>query len=394
MTNVIHHTLSAGLVLISSIAMADAPSSDPNDGSGISVSGAVDIGYTNMNSTGLYVGSTKALPLGSRVLDAPNARQDKNINSLALNQVAVAISRQPKEGFGAVLNLMGGQDSNALAAWGAGNSGGYAYDNHHNLDVTLAYVTYVTGALTASAGKLLTLIGAEGLSNVSNTNYSHAILFGNPTPATHAGARLAYALDDQVTLIAGVNNGWDTVPATTDRKTIELGFSAKPDKMLSVIGSYYTGYELADGYTSLQSTVGRRQIIDLVATINLTDQFSLVLNFDDASQGNAMLAQGGRGTARFDGLAIYLNYQLNDQWRASLRGEAVSDPNGYTAGFVGKTGQTSKEATLTLTYMPVKSFEIRGEVRQDRSNQAIFLQTNGLGKNEQTSFGLELIYKF
>jgi len=386
--------ITAAAILIPLIAIADQEPSSAANPYGISLSGYVDVGYSKMNSTGLYVGSTKALPLGSRALDAPDARQDKNVNTLALNQVGVVVSRQPKEGLGGMLHVIGGQDAKALAAWGAGDAGGYSYDNAHSLDLTLAYLTYAMNPVTLSAGKLQTLIGAESISNISNFNYSHSILYGPSQPATHTGIRLNYAPADSWGLSLGVHNGWDQVPDTSGKKTIELGFSANPSKMLSLIGSFNSGYELADGFKAPPSTVGKRQILDLIATISATDNLTLMFNYDSASQENALIAQGGRSTAKWDGLAAYANYQINDQWRTSLRGEYVNDPQGYTAGYVGVTGQTSREVNLTLAYAPVKAAEIRWEIRQDSSSQAVFLQTDGSGKDTQTSFGLEMIYKF
>lgn len=390
----------ASLGSVPAIAMADAPAdaakapvatlSQILDASGITATGYVDFGYTNLNSTGLFVGG--AVP--SRVFDAPDPAAGKKVDSFNLNQAAITVSKQPKEGFGGVINLTAGQDANVIASYGAGNAGGAPYANNHDVDVTQAYASYAGGPLTVIAGKFATLAGAEVITSPSNTNYSRSILFGYAIPFTHTGVRLTYAASDTVSVIAGVNNGWDQVSDSNTDKTIELGFTAAPSKMFSLAGAYYGGKELAGGFTGDQATNGNRQLFDLVGTINPMDKLSVVLNYDHGSQDNAALANGSVGTGTWDGLAGYLNYQFSDQWRASLRSEFMNDTDGVRLPYVGTAGQKWKETTLTLAYMPTASFELRGEIRGDSSNEAVFLNSDGTAKTDQTSFGLEALYKF
>ncbi|MGA8146888.1 MAG: outer membrane beta-barrel protein, partial [Gallionellaceae bacterium] len=70
------------------------------------------------------------------------------------------------------------------------------------------------------------------------------------------------------------------------------------------------------------------------------------------------------------------------------------DTDGVRLPYVGTAGQKWKETTLTLAYMPTASFELRGEIRGDSSNEAVFLNSDGTAKTDQTSFGLEALYKF
>lgn len=395
----------AGLSSVPAIAMADVPA-DPAkasvptisqvlDASGITVTGYVDAGYTSLNATGQFVNGGAP----SRVFDAPNPTAGKNFNSFNLNQVSITVSKQPKEGFGGVINLIAGQDANVFASYGAGAVVAGAvnpYLNNHNIDVTQAYASYASGPLTVIAGKLLCLAGAEVIPSPSNTNASRSILFGYAMPYTHTGVRATYAATDTVSLIAGVNNGWDQVSDSNTDKTVELSFTAAPSKMFSLAGTYLGGKELAGGFFSTQTTNGNRSLVDLVTTINATEQLSFVLNYDNGSQDNVGLANGTTGTAKWNGLAAYVNYQFNDKWRTSLRSEYMNDKNGYKLPFAvgATTGQRWSESTLTLAYLPAPSFEVRGEVRRDSSNQAVFLNSDGTAKSNQTSFGLEALYKF
>lgn len=370
------------------------------DASGVSVTGYLDFGYTSLNATGQFGGPGVVNGGGpSRVFDAPNSTTGKNFSSFNLNQASITVAKAPKEGFGGVINLIAGQDANVFASYGAGAVAAGStnpYLNNHSIDAMQAYGSYAGGALTVISGKFTSLAGAEVIASASDTNASRSILFGYAVPYTHTGVRATYAATDTVSVIAGVNNGWDQVADMNTDKTIELGFTAAPSKMLSLAGVYYAGNELAGGVTALPALTsnGNRQLLNLVATVTATEQLSFIVEYDTASQDNATLANGTTGTAKWDGLAAYANFQINDQWRTSLRSEYMNDKDGYKLPFVGTAGQKWSESTLTLAYLPTTSFEVRGEVRSDSSTQNVFLSSDGTAKSSQTSVGLEALYKY
>lgn len=95
---------------------------------------------------------------------------------------------------------------------------------------------------------------------------------GYAIPVIHTGVRLTDAVSYTFSVIVGVNNDWNQVSDTNTSKTIELGFTAAPNKMFSLAGSYYGGNELAGSFTGAQTTNGNRQLFDLVATLNATDE--------------------------------------------------------------------------------------------------------------------------
>jgi hypothetical protein len=130
----------------------------------------------------------------------------------------------------------------------------------------------------------------------------------------------------------------------------------------------------------------------VVATVTASDSLNFVLNYDNGTQQNAgnngVAAMGT--TAKWDGWAAYANYQFNDFWRVSARGELFNDKNGYRTGVTQKW----KEGTLTLAYLPNKTAELRGEVRKDTSDVASFTYNDNIARKSQSSLGLEAIYKF
>ena len=379
----------AGMGLGSTAALAadaapPAPKSVPSiseilDASGITVNGYVDVSYSHLSGNGKFINGVY-----DRVFDYEP-------NSFTLQQTALTVAMQPKQGFGGLVNLTAGKDAQVIKAWDGGT---VAPDTSHSFDVTQAYVSYAGGPFTVIAGKFVTLAGAEVINPTQDVNFSRSILFGYAIPFTHTGLRASYAVNDMLTLIAGVNNGWDDLKDTNRAKTVELGVTFAPNKMFSFAATGYSGKEQVASPTD--TTQGKRSIFDLVATFNATDQLSFVLNYDNGSQDNVTLPNGKVGKAKWEGTAGYVNYQINEKWRLSLRGEYFNDKGGYRTAFVGTTvGQKWKEGTFTVAYMPTKNVELRGEARHDTSDQLVFFGSNGVTPvKKQTSFGLEAIYKF
>jgi hypothetical protein len=357
-----------------------APSlTDVLTASGVDLHGYVDVAYSYLSGMGVFTSG-----VADRVFDTEP-------NSFNLHQAALIVDYQPKEGFGALVNLTAGRDARVIASLGESTS---------NFDVTQAFAQYAHGPLTIIAGKFVTLAGAEVINSTQDTNYSRSILFGYAIPFTHTGARLTYAASDQVSVIVGVNNGWDQLQDANKQKTGELGMSFTPNKAFSLAVQGYSGVEQLSGGAFIGAgTHGVRSLIDAVGTYNATSQLTLILNVDWGQQENATsLVNGTSITATWEGAAAYANYQVNDQWRLSVRAEYFDDRDGYRTGVIQKW----KEATLTLAYLPTKFVEIRGEVRGDKSDSNAFVKdasfftgTPGAGiTDNQVSIGLEAVYKF
>ena len=391
----------AGIVSVPLQAMADgtAPAAAPSaptltdvlGASGVSLTGYFDVAYNSMNSTGLFTSNngtptpanTSAVggaPYNSHIFDTPGATPGKDYSAFNMQQFAVIIAKQPKEGFGGLVNLTAGQDAATVASQGLGAAAGAS----HSFDLTQAYGSYATGPLTVIGGKFVTLAGAELITSPLNSNYTRAWMFGWG-PYTHTGVRATYAASDMITLIAGVNNGFDQVNSQTGGKTAEFGLDITPNSMFSLANTYYQGKGMIFGAT------GTGKYFDSVGTFNATSKLNFVADYANASQDGATLANGLVGLAKWHSLALYANYHFNDMWRISYRNENFDDPNGFRSGIA----QRLRSNTLTLGFAPTKAVELRGEIRQDKSSDpTAFLQTNGLGKDSQMTYAMEAIYQF
>ena len=304
---------------------------------------------------------------------------DNKHDTFQLDQAALTLAYQPKEGFGALVNVAAGEDMKILnAAEGS---------NPNTFDIVQGFVQYATGPLTVIAGKYVTLAGAEVIAPTGNTNFSRSLLFF-AEPLTHTGIRTTYAASDTLSLIVGVNNGWNySSLSSSGSKTGELGVAWTPSKAFALAAQAYVG---KDAVYDAQKT-----LIDAVATYNATDALTFILSYD---WGKQQQHTAGDPDLNWNGLAGYGNYAINDQWRVSLRLEYLDDKD----GFVTATGisQKLKEGTVTFGYDPVKSFELRIEARYDKSDKSPFLRSFSYTKSpntfadNQTELVLQGVYKF
>ena len=299
---------------------------------------------------------------------------DVQHDTFQLDQAGLQIGYQPKEGFGAFADMLAGEDARILN--NAEN------ETNSTFNLRQAFVQYATGSLTLIGGKFTTLAGEEYSNPTSNTNFSRSLLFFTQ-PLTHTGVRATWAVSSALNLIAGVNNGWNTTSTSYGPKTVELGAAFTPTKQLALNLQGYFGK--VPGYDA------ERSFVDFVGSYNLTDAFSIALNYDWGKQ-----QQSAGPDLDWDGIAIYVNYTLNAQWRASVRAEYLNDKDGFNTG----TPQKLKEGTVTLGFAPVKSFELRIEGRYDRSDQSTFIKTPAVGAtapvfaDDQSEFALQGVYKF
>jgi len=358
---------------------AAPPLSDVLAASGLAINGWVDASYQYLNGEGMFISGV------------PNRVFDDRKSSFTLHQAAINVAYQPKEGFGAVVNVIAGQDPDVFAPYPTNPNA------NSKIDVPNAYIQYATGPLTVIGGRYVTLAGAETIDPRTMTNFTRSILFGYAIPFTHTGVRMTYAASDQVSLILGVNNGWDNLKDTNQQKTLEASLAWTPSKAFSLAIDGYFGDERVLGLTE-SGPNGMRNLVDLVATWNATSALTFVLNCDWGSQaGLKGYLPNNESTASWSGVAGYVNYQISDPWRVSLRGEYFDDSYGYRTGIV----QAWKEATLTVGYAPVKNFELRLEARYDKSNKDTFVRSVPTNtetppdiKDNQGSLGIEGVYKF
>ncbi len=363
--------VAATVAACSSAAMAadKTPSlGDVLKASGITTSGYIDFSYIDRSTDQA----------------SPTFRNyDTERRGFTLQMLDLTVGYLPASGFGGQVELNYGSDAKVNSG-AADPTSASSYT-----DVQQGYLQYASGPFSVMAGKFDTIAGAEVIQAPSNTNFSRSLLFTLAEPAFHTGIRGVYAPSDTTKFTVGVNNGWNVNKKTSKPafggtsptgNTAELGVSLTPVKILSLSGAYYSGQE--SGLTQ----AGTRSLLDLVATLNVTDALSFALNYDGAKQDHG---KANGGDAKWDGLAGYANFKFSDMWRVSLRTEKLKDKDAFATGTV----QTLKENTLTVGYAPASNFELRGEFRADKSDKNTFIKS-GNTTDKQHTLALEGVYKF
>jgi hypothetical protein len=341
------------------------------EASGISLSGYIDGAYSHSDRNIESGGFT------DRVFDSYN-------NSFVLHQVGLTVAKQPKEGFGGLVNITAGKDAQLINSFGATSS---------QFDVTQAYGQYASGSLTLIGGKFTTLAGTEVIASTGNTTFSRSILFG-AVPFTHTGLRATLAPSDKVSVMVGVNNGWDQLQDANKGKTVELGATFTPIKPLTITVSDYNGQDSAatGGAQSTTAPQGARNLLDAVVSWTVIDPLSLGFEYLSLSQENfTSLTDGTSITAKYNGYALYATYTMTPKWRGVLRAESFDDKDGF---HFGTAATKYKEYTLDISFLPADSYEVRGEVRTDRADNDVFTQYDGTMSKTLMTFALEGIYKF
>lgn len=365
----------ASLFFTNSFAQATNCYVAKNNCSDCKISGYIDGSYNYLVNSNEFTSG-----IHDRVFDI-------NENGFTLQQASLTLAYQPKQGFGALFNPMIGRDTYTFSPYGWDPDYGSQWVG---FAIPQAYLQYAWNSFTLMAGNFLEIAGAESLQPIINTNFSRGILYGYAEPFTVTGLRGTYVVNDKLTLIGGINNGWDNIRDWSRSKTIEWGLAYTLNSIFSFSLQGYTGQERATPAKDF-GPEGTRNLIDLIATINATENLSFIINYDYGWQTKAALPSGNFAEAVWQGVAAYMNYKFNDKWLSSIRGEIFSDRNGYRTD----VAQCWKELTLSLGYIPIKNLELRAETRHDYSNVASFVNKNGVTtSHNQQSYALEAFYKF
>jgi len=332
------------------------------EASGLNVAGYIDAGYTRADRDIQNQFST-------RVFDSQN-------NSFGLNQFGLSVAKQPRQGFGGLVNITAGRDAEVINSLGASQS---------QFDLTQAYAQYATGPVTVIAGKYATMHGTEVIWSPSNANISRSILFG-AVPFTHTGVRGTWALNDKVSLMGGLNNGWDQLTDANKGKTVELGATLNPIKPVAVSVSAMNGKE-----PTAANVDGARTSFNAVATWTIIDPLSVGMEVLNVSQKNA---GGGTATQKYNGAALYGSYMFAPKLRGALRVEPrFDDKDGLRFGTANTKYQ---EVTATGAYLPADNFEARAELRRDhiQGTNAVFTNSDGSTSKNLMTIAFQGIYKF
>lgn len=234
--------------------------------------------------------------------------------------------------------------------------------------INQAYVYWnVSEGTTLTIGRFNTFLGYEVIAPQSNFNYSVSHLFSNG-PFSHVGFKADFTLSEDVSLMLGVMNPWDTNDVTG---TGEVSLGAQ----LGFYGQYLNLY-----YDSGEND-GLGFEIDYTGGFDLSDSFFFGINA--AYNTNSATETG------FYGAAIYPQITTSDSFALGLRGEYfVATADGF---------EDAPVTALTLTGSFTQgNLIIKPEIRLDSWGNDVepFLDNDANATNSLSSFALAAIYSF
>jgi hypothetical protein len=261
-----------------------------------------------------------------------------------------------------------------------------------DLDIHQAFLSYVAPAgrgLRFDGGKFTTHLGYEVIEGYDgyNDNHSHSFLFGYAQPVTHTGLRVTYPFSDAVAGQFFLVNGWDNAMDNNTGKSVGAQLALVPSSRLSVIANYLGGPEQADTNDHV------RHAFDLVAVAKPWTAVTLVTNYDYGREGQVAVADtagGGTRDASWQGIAGYGRYDFSKRFALTVRAEWFDDPQGARTGYT----QSLTEVTLTPEFRPHPKLVLRGDLRRDRSSQAVFELSDGTFGTSQVTLSVNALVVF
>ncbi len=297
-------------------------------------------------------------------------------NAFKVGYAEVGIGKDATEDSRAGFRFDFGAGDTAEAA-NAFEPGGADYMKH----VQQAYVSYlapVGKGLTVDFGKFVTPAGGEVIEAKDNYNYSRGLLFWLGIPLYHAGLRVGYTVNDQVSIKGFLVNGWNNVSENNGAKTVGVSLGLTPNDKTTIGINYLVGNEFPDDVDG-----GTRNLIDIVGVFAVNDKLSVLGNFDygtDELDGDGL---------NWYGLALGAKFQATEQFAFSPRYEWFVDDDGFATGL----SQTLQSLTLTGEYKAKGGLTTRFEFRNDFSDEDYFIKGDGL-KSNQPVVSVAFLYSF
>jgi hypothetical protein len=369
---------------------------------GISLSGYVDVSYTNQ-----FAGRGQAF--GTTDIDHNSQSTlrefDRNADGFNVQAVKLALEKALPESndwaAGFRVDTILGSDAKYLGdvALGGNVFPGIQGNNPGGVALEQALVKFrlpVGNGLDVYAGKFAAFFGYEVIESPANLNFSRGLLFTNEIPLTNTGVYFDYKFNALVEAKLGVVDGWDDSTSTVSGENSSFGranedypFGGKaiigqvnvtaPGKNANLCQSFfYSPENSASAYTqlNLSGDSGPVLLYDVWGSWNPTfvkdSALTLAVNIDLGWSGAAglvytpspvlILPQAWHeDTNTWWGIAAYSSYRLNRIVTLSGRGEYIhtDEVTGNSPKFgTGFTGDFIPDSQDDFSYTVTAAFNI------------------------------------
>jgi hypothetical protein len=239
------------------------------------------------------------------------------------------------------------------------------------------YAQVAVHDLDIKIGKWYTPAGYEVVMSTGNFFYSHVYTHQYGEPFTHTGALATFKYSDQVTLLAGIHEGWDQWEDVNDSPSALAGVT-----VTSRDGKTSLAYVMTYGDEANElffTNTQHRYYQSLVFTRQANDKLKYIAHSDYSWQEDV---DGIAADAEWYSISQYLIYQVNNCLSYGIRYEWFRDDDGFRVfgvgssefaagvaspmGFVGGGYVGSfQDITVGANYKPHANVLIRPEVRWD-----------------------------
>ncbi len=330
---------------------------------------------------------------GSRNPDGfngPDGFNDRDEEFL-LNQFYTTIQKALKDNqccwdWGFTVDLLYGSDyryplSKGLDARDDGTPKWHTDDRRlYGLALPQAYLEFGTQALSYKVGHFYTLLGNEVVPAIGNVFYSHTYIFLYAYPFTHTGVLATYKPNDQLTIVNGIDEGWDNFNDTDENPgyTGQAIFTAKDKHTTLNFAWQFSNEPIVSGGNPTADPAARRGrfVESTVLSHDWNDRTSYVV---ESMFGSQTAGEAEGDTSTWYGIDGYVTYKNNCCWTSAARFEWFRDSDGTRVAPVGDFATPTNDnvasvggfagsfydVTLGVNYHPNANVQFRPEIRYD-----------------------------
>ena len=256
----------------------------------------------------------------------------------------------------------------------------FAYNDTNTLQpIKQLYITYTPlSAIKFTLGSWATHVGYELVDPYLNRNYSMSFMF-TKGPFTHTGIKADISLGGKTAIMLGLSNPIDyrTAPASPKTLIAQISTGSKNDKFKVYFNFVY-------GKQTLMKKITQA---DIVATYTVNNKFSVGLNATQQTIKTDVDTSGKFLTGKWQGIALYLNYDPVKWLGLTLRNEYINDKDGLL-------GLRNVYTPTLSANIKIDNLTIIPEFRYQKVGNPIFYKNLTAQISTTASFILAAVYHF
>lgn len=230
-------------------------------------------------------------------------------------------------------------------------------------------------------------IGFESAVGTDNWTLTRSMMADN-SPYFETGAKVSYVSSDGKWYVSGLLvNGWQRIRRPDGNSTPAIGhqITYRPTEVLTINSSSFIGNDKSDEERQM------RYFHNLYLQMQLSSQWLLMTGFDIGAEQR--LDDKGRYNIWYSPI-IMTRYQLTEQLSMSIRAEYYQDKHGVIVSADTPNGFRTEAYSINLDYKPHPTLTLRGEIKQARSRDPVFLKGDTRYTDQSLTFTTALAVSF